>query len=66
MSILCYIFAAFSFLLVICLYSKINLAIAIMKAAADYIKAVPLSLVVPLVFILVNILWWAFWLAGAM
>lgn len=48
-------FAGIMFLFVCCTYSRIKLAIAIIKAAADYVKSTPQIMLVPPVMLLVLI-----------
>jgi len=57
----CWGIAGFTFLAVLCLYSRIRLAIAIMKAAADYIKDTPLIMLVPPVTVVILICFFTYW-----
>eukprot|EP01017_Pseudomicrothorax_dubius_P022500 TRINITY_DN24371_c0_g1_i1.p1 TRINITY_DN24371_c0_g1~~TRINITY_DN24371_c0_g1_i1.p1 ORF type:complete len:655 (+),score=109.81 TRINITY_DN24371_c0_g1_i1:198-2162(+) len=45
-----------------CIYHKINLAIAILKAGADYMKSTPQVLVVPPIMIATTILFCSYWI----
>jgi hypothetical protein len=58
---LCWAIAGLTFLAVLCLYSRIRLAIAIMKAAADYVKETPSACLLPPVTIIFLITFYLFW-----
>lgn len=47
-----------------CMFDKIRLAIAIIKTATVYVRDVPLALLVPPVFTILNALFWLAWLYG--
>ena len=52
---------AISFIVFICLYNEIRLAIAIIKTAAIYIKDTPFVLGIPPLISIITFLWWACW-----
>lgn len=55
-----------SFLIFLCFFKKISLAIAVMKAAADFTRQVCESAVVPLVMFVTMVGFFAYWLAISM
>lgn len=57
-------FAAINVIIVCCLCSKINLAIAILKTASMFIREVKSVLFVPVIIFLVSIGFYAFWIIG--
>jgi len=61
----CWGVAGLTFLAVLCLYSRIKLAIAIMKAAADYVKDTPTVFLVPPVTVVILLIFYAFWSGAA-
>jgi hypothetical protein len=61
----CWGVSGFTFLVVLCLFNRIRLAIAIMKAAADYVKATPSVFIVPPVTVLILLVFYAFWSSAA-
>jgi len=54
--------AALSLLIIICLCSKINLAIAVLKAAADFTREVCQAIFVPIGLFIVTLAFISFWL----
>jgi len=62
---ICWAVAAGSALMVLCLYSRIKLAIAILKAAADYVKETMIVFLVPVVAVLFLAAWFAYWAVTA-
>jgi len=61
----CWGVAIFTVLAVLCLWSRIRLAIAILKAAADYVKDTPSVFLVPIFTVVILLVFYAFW-SGAM
>jgi len=57
----CWIACGLTVLMLICLWSRIKLAVAIMKAAADYVKSTPSCMLVPPMLLLVLIAFYAYW-----
>jgi len=57
----CWGVAGLTFLAVLCLFSRIRLAIAIMKAAADYVKDTPSAFIVPPLTFLSVMTFFGFW-----
>jgi hypothetical protein len=57
----CWAVCGFTVLAVLCLWNRIRLAIAIMKAAADYVKATPSVFFVPPVFLFFLLIFFVFW-----
>lgn len=49
---------------VICMYKRIKLAIAIIKATSEYIEDVKSILLVPFVFVFVYLIFYAFFVSG--
>lgn len=62
---ICWGVAGFTFLAVLCLFNRIRLAIAIMKAAADYVKDTPSVFLVPPVTVVILLIFYAFWSSAA-
>jgi hypothetical protein len=62
---ICWGVAGFTFLAVLCLFNRIRLAIAIMKAAADYVKDTPTVFLVPPVTVVILLIFYAFWTSAA-
>jgi hypothetical protein len=58
--------AGLSFLIFICLFKKVSLAIAVMKAAADFTRQVCEAALVPLVMFATIVGFFVFWLAISM
>jgi hypothetical protein len=57
----CWAICGVTVLAVLCLYSRIKLAIAILKAAADYVKATLSVFFVPPVVVTILVLWYTYW-----
>lgn len=53
-----------SLLVLCCIYHKINIVIAVLKAGADYMKQVPTALLVPPLLTLVVVAFFAYWIAA--
>jgi len=62
---ICWGVAGFTFLAVLCLFDRIRLAIAVMKAAADYVKDTPSVFLVPPVTVVILLIFYAFWSSAA-
>jgi len=62
--IACMIIGAIIIILVICLFNKIRLAIAIIKCAAHFIADNPLIVLTPVVFFVVILVYYVFWCSG--
>lgn len=58
---ICWAVAGITVLVVLCLFSRIRLAIAIMKAAADYVKDTPSVFLVPPMTVLVLACFYVYW-----
>jgi hypothetical protein len=59
--------AAVVSLIVLCMvYHKINLAIAVLKAGADYMKQTPQVLLVPIIILVILTAFLAYWFAAFM
>eukprot|EP01017_Pseudomicrothorax_dubius_P035103 TRINITY_DN4878_c0_g3_i3.p2 TRINITY_DN4878_c0_g3~~TRINITY_DN4878_c0_g3_i3.p2 ORF type:complete len:123 (-),score=8.76 TRINITY_DN4878_c0_g3_i3:920-1288(-) len=50
-------------LLIICFYNQIQLAIAILKAASDFLNSTPQTLIAPLIEVLTLLVLLAYWIA---
>lgn len=57
-----WVLAGISFLMFLCYFRTIRLAIAIIKSAALFLADVPSALFVPLVFGVLVMVFWAFWI----
>ena len=55
-----------SLIVLCCMYHKIQLAIAVLKAGADYLKSTPTALLIPPVMLLMAIAFFAWWIAAFM
>jgi len=65
MKILSYVvfaIAAFTVFIVLCMYTKIRLGIAIIKTAALYVGDVKLSIIIPILTSIVIAAWFIIWL----
>lgn len=62
---ICWGVAGFTFLAVLCLFNRIRLAIAVMKAAADYVKDTPSVFLVPPITVAILLIFYAFWSSAA-
>jgi choline transporter-like protein 2/4/5 len=58
---LCWAVAVISVLAVLCLFTRIRLAIAIIKAAADYVKETPSAMLLPIVTVVVLCVFYGYW-----
>jgi len=62
---ICWAISGGSAVMVLCLYSRIKLAIAILKAAADYVKETMIVFLVPVVAVIFLAAWFAYWAVTA-
>lgn len=53
-----------SLLVLCCIYHKINIVLAVLKAGADYMKQVPTALLVPPFLTLIVLAFFAYWIAA--
>jgi len=60
-AICCFVIAGITFLTVCCLFKRIQLAIGIIKAAADYVKSTLTVLLVPPVFLIALLAFYVYW-----
>jgi len=58
---ICWAIAGASIVMVLCLFGRIRLAIAILKAAADYVKETLIVFLVPIVAVLILAAFFAYW-----
>ena len=58
---ICWICAGLILLTVLCLWGRIKLAVAILKAAADYVRKTPTCMLVPPLMLIVLILFYTYW-----
>lgn len=61
----CWGIAGASALTILCLYNRIKLAIAILKAAADYVKETKIVFLVPMVSVVILAAFFAYWAVTA-
>jgi len=60
-AVICWVVTGVTFLAVCCLYSRIQLAIAIIKAAADYVRGTLTVLLVPPAFLAALLVFYVYW-----